>query len=263
MSRNNLLPLGVLVLALAGCASQGSAQGTSSGGAASAAIAAAVADPARPEADRARDADRRPAEVIAFAGIGPGTRIGEYMPGGGYFTRIFSKVVGEKGAVYALVPARPANAPAGGPDMAAPMNALAADANYHNIKVMSLGTSFKEAGVAPVDIVWTSLNYHDLHNRPNADLMAFNKQMMDALKPGGHYIVIDHAAAAGSGGRDTGTLHRIDPALVKSEVLAAGFEFVGESDVLRNPADQKDKGVREVPRGKTDQFVYKFRKPKK
>ncbi len=74
------------------------------------------------------------------------------------------------------------------------MNALAADANYHNVHVMSLGTPFKDAGVAPVDIVWTSLNYHDLHNRPNADLMVFNKQMMDALKPGGLYIVIDHAA---------------------------------------------------------------------
>ena len=264
MSRNNLLPLGVLVLALAGCASQGSTQESAKGaGGASAVIAAAVADPARPEADRARDVDRKPAELIAFAGIKPGTRIGEFMPGGGYFTRIFSKVVGEKGAVYALVPARAANAPAGAPDMAAPMNALAADANYHNVHVMSVGTPFKDAGVAPVDIVWTSLNYHDLHNRPNADLMVFNKQMMDALKPGGLYIVIDHAAAAGSGGRDTGTLHRIDPALVKSEVLAAGFEFVEESNLLRNPADTKDKGVREVPRGKSDQFVYKFRKPKK
>jgi predicted methyltransferase len=259
MSRNFLLPLGVLGLALAGCASQGSTHASANG---SAAISAAVADPARPEADRVRDADRKPAEVIAFAGIKPGTRIGEFMPGGGYFTRIFSKVVGEKGAVYALVPARPANAPAGAPDMAAPMNALAADANYHNVHVMSLGTPFKQAGVEPVDIVWTSLNYHDLHNRPNADLMTFNKQMLDALKPGGIYIVIDHAAAAGSGGRDTGTLHRIDPALVKSEVLAAGFEFVGESDLLRNPADQKDKATRDVPRGKTDQFIYKFRKPK-
>jgi predicted methyltransferase len=113
------------------------------------------------------------------------------------------------------------------------------------------------------DFVWTSLNYHDMHNRPNADLVAFNKQMLAMLKPGGIYIVIDHAAQTGSGKRDTGTLHRIDPELVKSEVLAAGFEFVGESAVLRNPADTKDKGVREVPRGKTDQFVYKFRKPGK
>jgi predicted methyltransferase len=264
MSRNILLPLGILVLAVTGCAAQGNAQGsTHESSAASAAIAAAVADPARPEADRARDADRKPAELLAFAGIKPGTRIGEFMPGGGYFTRIFSKTVGEKGAVYALVPARPANAAAGAPDMAAPMNALAADANYQNVHVMTMDTHFNQAGVLPVDIVWTSLNYHDLHNRPNADLMTFNKQMMEALKPGGLYILIDHAAAAGSGGRDTSTLHRIDPALVKSEVLAAGFEFVGESDVLRNPADQKDKGVREVPRGKTDQFVYKFRKPKK
>jgi predicted methyltransferase len=268
MSRNNLLPLSVLVLALAGCASQGSAQGAGkgSGGSsavASAAIAAAVADPARPEADRARDADRKPAELIAFAGIKPGTRMSEFMPGGGYFTRIFSKVVGEKGAVYALVPARAASAPANAPDFAAPINALAADPNYRNVHVMFLDATVAQPKVDPVDLVWTSLNYHDMHNRPNADLVSFNKRMLDALKPGGLYIVVDHAAQAGSGARDTGTLHRIDPALVKSEVLAAGFEFVEESNLLRNPADPKDKGVREALRGKTDQFIYKFRKPKK
>ena len=101
-----------------------------------------------------------------------------------------------------------------------------------------------------------------MHNRPNADLMAFNKMALNALKPGGVYIVIDHAAQDGSGKRDTNTLHRIDPALVKAEVLAAGFEFAGESSLLRNPADTKDKNNREALRGKTDQFVFKFRKPR-
>jgi predicted methyltransferase len=222
------------------------------------AAAAAVAELSRPDADRARDADRKPGEVVTFAGIKPGDKVAEVMPGGGYFTRIFSKVVGDKGIVFAMVPARPANAPANAPDFAAGVKAIAASPGYGNIRVVAMeGEKFD-----PVDVAWTSLNYHDFHNRPNADLMAFNKNIFNALKPGGTYIVIDHAAQDGSGGRDTGTLHRIDPALVKSEVLQAGFEYVGESNALRNPADAKDKGVREVPRGKSDQFVYKFRRPK-
>jgi predicted methyltransferase len=220
------------------------------------AISAAVAEATRPDADRARDADRKPAEVIAFAGIKPGDSVAEIMPGGGYFTRIFSKVVGDKGTVYAMAPARAPNAPANAPDMAAGVKAIAASPGYGNIRVVAMeGEKF-----APVDVVWTSLNYHDLHNRPNADLVAMNKSVLGLLKPGGIYIVIDHAAQNGSGARDTSTLHRIDPDLVKQEVTAAGFEFVGESSALRNPEDAKDKGVRDAFRGKTDQFVFKFRK---
>jgi predicted methyltransferase len=227
----------------------------------SAEISAAVADSARPDADRQRDADRKPAELLAFAGIRPGSKIGEMLPGGGYFTRIFSKAVGSKGVVYALVPARPANAPAGAPDFAAPMLALAADAKYNNVKVGSMDPAAPLPEL--VDVVWTSLNYHDLHNRPNADLMAANKMALNALKPGGVYIVIDHAAETGSGKRDTQTLHRIEPAFVKAEVLAAGFEFAGESDLLRNANDPHNVGVRDLGRGKSDQFVFKFRKPLK
>ncbi|MEY2855338.1 MAG: hypothetical protein RL030_2470 [Pseudomonadota bacterium] len=221
------------------------------------AAAAAVADTSRPDADRARDVDRKPAEVVSFAGIKPGDKVAEVMPGGGYFTRIFSKTVGDKGVVFAMVPARPATAPANAPDFAAGVKAIAASPGYGNIRVVAMeGEKFD-----PVDVAWTSLNYHDFHNRPNADLVAFNKNIFNTLKPGGVYIVIDHAAQDGSGARDTSTLHRIDPALVKSEVTQAGFEYVGESTALRNPADAKDKGVREVPRGKSDQFVYKFRRP--
>jgi predicted methyltransferase len=224
-------------------------------------IAAAVADSARPEADRQRDADRKPAELLAFAGVAPGSKVAEMLPGGGYFTRIFSKAVGSGGAVYALVPPRPANAPTGAPDFAAPMRALSAEPAYSNVTLASLDPT--AALAEPVDVIWTSLNYHDLHNRPNADLMATNTMALNALKPGGVYIVIDHAAMNGSGKRDTQTLHRIDPDLVKAEVLAAGFEFAGESMALRNPADDRSAGVRAVPRGKTDQFVFKFRKPVK
>lgn len=226
-----------------------------------AAIAAAVADPARPDSDRQRDADRKPGEVIAFAGIKPGDRVSDVLAGGGYFTRIFSKVVGDKGVVYAGAPPRPADAPAGGPDFAAPLKAIMADPNYANVRMQSMDPAAKAPEL--VDVAWTSLNYHDLHNRPNADLSSFNKMIFDALKPGGTFIVIDHAAEAGSGARDTSTLHRIDPALVKTEVTAAGFVFEGESNVLHNPQDAHTAGVRDMPRGKTDQFVFKFRKPKK
>ena len=224
-----------------------------------AAVAAAVADTARPDADRQRDANRKPAEVVAFSGIKAGDKVADIWPGGGYFTRIFSKVVGPKGTVYALVPARPANAPPGGPDFAAAANKIAADPQYANVRVSDLNAWPGEK----LDLAWTSLNYHDLHNRPGADIAAFNKQVFAALKPGGVFMVIDHAAAAGSGARDISALHRIDPALVKTEVTAAGFTFEGESKVLFNPDDPHTGANRESGvQGRTDQFVYKFRKPR-
>lgn len=218
-------------------------------------VANAVADKARPEADRARDADRKPTDLILLTGLHPGNKVAEILPGGGYFTRIFSKLLGPEGVVYAWVP--PAT---GDRDMAAPMRQLASDANYRNVKVANLdpaGSGLPER----VDLVWTSLNYHDLHARPGADLMPMNKLVFSALKPGGLYIVIDHAAAKGSGARDAGTLHRIDADLVKQEVMAAGFHFVMESDLLKNPADDRTKPTREVDRGKTDQFVLMFQRP--
>jgi predicted methyltransferase len=222
------------------------------------AIKTAVADTSRPEADRARDANRKPAELIAFAGIKAGDKVAELLPGGGYFTRIFSKVVGTKGVVYAMAPVRPANAPADAPDRAAPVKAIAAESGYGNVRVVDM-----DEKLGSMDVVWTSQNYHDLHNAPNADLVATNKRVRDMLKPGGIYIVIDHAAQTGSGARDTNTLHRIDAELVKQEVLAAGFELVGESNALRNPADMHDKRVfDESLRGNTDQFALKFRRKK-
>jgi predicted methyltransferase len=222
-------------------------------------IAAAVADAARPEADRVRDADRMPAEVTALAGIKAGTKVAEMWPGGGYFTRIFSKVVGTKGVVYAWTPAPPPNAPAGR-DPSAGIRALAADANYSNVKVVNLdpAVALPEA----VDVVWTSLNYHDMHNREGY-IAAVNKAALDALKPGGLYVIIDHAAAKGSGARDTPKLHRIDEDLVKQEVLSAGFEAAGESALLRHADDGHDKSSHEVARGKSDQFMLMFRKPRK
>jgi predicted methyltransferase len=225
-----------------------------------AAISAAVADESRPAEDRARDANRKPAEVIAFAGIKKGDHVAELLPGGGYFTRIFAKVVGDRGVVYALTPQPRPDAPAGAPDPAAAANLIAAE--NKNVKVVPLDP--EKLVPEPVDLVWTSDNYHDVHNRPGADLGAFNKSVFAALKPGGVYIVIDHAAAPGAGATVTSTLHRIDPETVKSEVTSAGFKLEDESPVLKNPEDPHTAGVRDPSiRGKTDQFVLKFRKPKK
>ncbi len=226
-------------------------------------IAMAVADSARPDADKERDANRKPAQTLQFAGVKPGEQIAEFLPGGGYFTRIFSKAVGAKGHVYALTLERPANAPADMPDMAARVKAIASDPNYPNVTVLS-APFVKLAVPVPVDMAWISQNYHDLHNFPAAALAAFNKMVFDSLKPGGTYIVLDHAAAAGSGARDSATLHRIDPDTVKAEVLAAGFVLVASSDLLKQTADDHTAKVFDpTVRGKTDQFILKFRKPAK
>ena len=226
-------------------------------------IAAAVADSNRPDADKQRDANRKPAETLAFTGVKPGAQIAELLPGGGYFTRLFSKAVGSSGHVYALVPAPLANAPADVPDFAARVKAIAADPNYANVSVVV--EPFSQLAVpAPVDLVWTSQNYHDLHNFPGLDVGVFNKMVFDDLKPGGIYLVLDHTAEPGSGARDTKTLHRIDPETVKKEVLAAGFVLVGSSDLLHQPSDGRTVKVFDPAiRGRTDQFILKFRKPAK
>jgi predicted methyltransferase len=260
-SSSHVTLFAALVVAACGVGS-GASAGTVRPPAIPKAIAAAVADPARPQADRDRDIDRKPAECVAFAGLKPGQKIVDLIPGGGYFTRIFSAVVGPKGQVFAVAPPKRPDAPADRPEPAAPVRALAADPHYANVSVsVQRVTELKLP--ANVDMVWTSQNYHDVHNVPNVDVAAFNKAIFDALKPGGIYIVIDHAAAPGSGLRDTSTLHRIDAEAVKNEVLAAGFRFEGSSEVVRNPADDHtlavfDKNLHD----KTDRFVLKFRKPR-
>ena len=224
--------------------------------AASKAISAAVADPARPAADRARDALRKPAACLRFAGVHPGMRIAEIFPGKGYFTRLFSRVAGPKGHVYEFVGAPKNGEPS-------PVQAIADDPHYHHNITVLVWPQGKLPVPQPVDLVWTSQNYHDLHNVPGLDVAAFDREVYKALKPGGIYLVLDHAAPAGSGFGDTSTLHRIDPEAAKKEILSAGFEFVGQSNVLRNPNDPHTSKVFDPSiRGHTDQFVYEFRKPK-
>src|SRR6185436_13704917 len=143
------------------------------------------------------------------------------------------------------------------------VQAIAADAAYANVSVNPQPFTTLDLP-EKVDLVWTSQNYHDLHlKRFNLDVGAVNKAVFAALKPGGYYIVLDHAAATGSPVDVADTLHRIDPAIVRREVEAAGFKYVGEDSALRSTTDDHSKSVFDPAiRGHTDQFIYKFRKPK-
>jgi predicted methyltransferase len=224
-------------------------------------IAAAISDPARPADQVARDAARKPAQVIAFAGMKPGDRVGDFMPGNAYFTRIFSRVVGPAGRVYAFVPAEELKNCS--PDETAGSRAVAKDPAYANVRLES-GPVDSYAAPEKLDIVWTAQNYHDLHDpfMGPANIAVLDRHIYDALKPGGVFLVIDHVAEPGSGLRDTNTLHRIDPASIVAEVEAAGFQLAGETGALRNPDDKHTLRVFDPAiRGHTDQVVLKFVKP--
>jgi predicted methyltransferase len=218
-------------------------------------ISAAVADSARPAEDRQRDTDRKPAETLAFAGVKPGETVVELAPGRGYYTRLLSAVVGPQGKVYAVTsPPKPDKPPP-------PVQAIAADPHYSNLTVIMQPVADVKLPQG-VDVVWTSLNYHDFHNIPDVDVATINRDVFAALKSGGTYFVLDHAAEAGSGTRDTNTLHRIDEETVKKEVAAAGFKLAGESNILRNKSDPHTAKVFDPEiRGHTDQFVLIFKKP--
>ncbi len=146
-----------------------------------ASIQAAVADASRPAADKDRDVNRKPGESVAFAGVKPGDKIGELMPGGGYFTRVLSKTVGDKGVVYAMAPT-PAAPAAGAAPRPNAIAALATEAGYSNIKLAGLDATTKLP--EQVDLVWTSQNYHDFARRTDAELAALNKMVFDNLEAG-------------------------------------------------------------------------------
>ncbi len=224
-------------------------------------IVAAVNDPAR-AADKADDARRKITAVMIFAEVKPGQKVLELVPGTGYWTRVFSGIVGPKGHVYTVWPEEMAKFST---KRFTQWQKLVATPHYANVSLLQEPAA-KLSAPEPVDLVFTAQNYHDYHDpfMGPVDMAAFDKQVFAALKPGGLFVVIDHVAPAGSGVSDTNTLHRIDPAVVKKEVEAAGFVFDGASDALRNPADPHtatvfDKSIR----GHTDQFIYRFRKPAK
>jgi predicted methyltransferase len=227
-----------------------------------AALAAAVADSSRPASDTARDVDRKPAQTLMFSGLKPGDRVADYVADSGYFTRLFSSVVGPAGHVYAVEPTAFFKFKTF-PGAVAELQGFAV--GHANVTVTTAaaldGVKFSEK----LDLFWISRNYHDLHDKfmGPVDVAAFNKAVYKALKPGGLYVILDHSAAPGAPADVTEALHRIESSTVRREVEAAGFKFDSESSILANPADPRtaivfDKTIR----GRTDQFILKFRKPK-
>jgi predicted methyltransferase len=222
-------------------------------------IGAAINDPERAD-DKKDDARRQVAAVMAFTQVKPGDAVLELVPGTGYWTRVFSAIVGPSGHVYTVWPNEMDKFSA---KSYANWQSLVATPHYKNVTLLKEPAAFLSVP-QKVDVAFTSQNYHDYHDpfMGPVDMNAFNKRVFDALKPGGVYVIIDHVAPQGSGAADTDTLHRIDPLLVKKEVEAAGFKFDGESNALRNPNDPHTAKVFDPSiRGKTDQFIYRFRKP--
>jgi predicted methyltransferase len=221
-----------------------------------AAVTAAVNDAGRPAAQKADDAVRMPAAVVAFSGMKAGDKVVDFLPGGGYYTRIFSKLVGPAGKVYAAVPSENL---ARRPNAADGVKAVAAEATYGGNIVVINPSNASFATPEPVDIVWTSNNYHDLKNNTDpAGMLALNKGIFNALKPGGIYMVIDHRAQPGSGFTHTNTFHRIDAEALKAEILQAGFVFDSESNVLLRPNDPMNV---QSSFENASQIIFKFRKP--
>jgi predicted methyltransferase len=229
--------------------------------AASEAIAAAIAEPTRPSTDTVRDANRKPAETLTFAGVKPGDKIGDYAAGAGYFTRLFAGIAGPKGHVYVSVP----SALLQYPNIVKGIAEIQSYAVGHpNVSVNFASALDAARYPEKLDLFWISQNYHHLKDpfMGPVDMAAFNRTVYEALKPGGIYIVLDHVAASGSPDNVTDTLHRIEPSVVRREVENAGFKFVGESHVLANPNDPHTAGPFNASiQGKTDQFILKFRKP--
>jgi predicted methyltransferase len=202
-------------------------------------------------------------ELIRFARVEAGATVIDIYPGDGDWTRLFSDAVGPEGRVYSFVPAEVAhfkNDPVGR------MRALAKEPGRENVEAVSAGVVAMPEVTQPADVVWLHLFYHDLHTAlmqaGGATAAQFNRAVHERLKPGGYYVIVDHAAAAGTGTGDAQTLHRIDPASVRGEVEAAGFVLDAESSLLANTDDpHAAKAFDPSVKGKTDRFAYRFVKP--
>ena len=217
-------------------------------------VTAAVADTSRPDAERATDANRMPAETIAFAGVKPGMTVGEFYPGGGYFTRMLSDVVGPKGHVYGIENLR-------WDDPKADQALLAATGGNVSIDVRAFGTvDFPK----PLDIAWVTQNYHDLKIAKYGvvDTVAFDRGVFNALKPGGTFFILDHEAPPGTDVAGITKLHRIERSKVIEEVTSVGFKLIDEGNFLRRPSDDHTLSIFDPKvRGQTDQYALKFMKP--
>jgi predicted methyltransferase len=199
-------------------------------------------------------------ELIRFARVDAGSTVIDVYPGDGDWTRLFSDIVGPKGRVYSFVPAEVAdfkNDPVGR------MRTLAKEPARENVEAVSADLIAMPQATQPADVLWLHLFYHDLHTaliqKKGATAADFNRAVYERLKPGGCYVIIDHAAAAGAGTDDAQSLHRIEPAFVREEVVAAGFALDAESTILANKDDQHSIKVFDSSiKGETDRFAYRF-----
>ena len=205
----------------------------------------------------------RLSELIRFARIDAGATVIDVYPGDGDWTRLFSGVVGPEGRVYSFVPAEVAhfkNDPVGR------MQTLAKEPGRENVEAVSADLVAMPEVTPAADVLWLHLFYHDLHTAliqaKGATAAQFNRAVYERLKPGGFYVILDHAAAAGAGTSDAQSLHRIDPASVRKEVEAAGFVLDAESTLLGNKDDPHAIKVFDPSiKGRTDRFAYRFVKP--
>jgi len=222
--------------------------------------AAILADPGRPEADRKDDEARKPAEVLAFAGVHPGDTILEMEAGRGWYSDILSSAVGPAGKLIIQYPAEFAY---GTPALKARTDA----GRLKNATITITHFDKLEAADGSVDKVLWILGPHEIYYTPKdstglGDPRKTYAEIMRVLKPGGEFIAMDHAANAGDPTTTGATVHRIDPASVLASAKAAGLVFVDRSDVLANPTDDRSKMVFDATiRRHTDQFLFRFRKP--
>ena len=202
-------------------------------------------------------------ELIRFARVDSGSTVIDVYPGDGDWTRLFSEIVGPEGRVYSFVPAEVAhfkNDPVGR------MRTLAKEPGRENVEAVSADLVAIPEAAQPADVLWLHLFYHDLHTAliqaKGATATDFNRAVYERLKPGGSYVIVDHAAAAGAGTSNAQSLHRIDPASVRKEVEAAGFVLDAESTMLANKDDPHSIKVFDPSiKGETDRFAYRFVKP--
>jgi predicted methyltransferase len=199
-------------------------------------------------------------ELIRFARVDPGATVIDVYPGDGDWTRLFSDAVGPNGRVYSFVPAEVAhfkNDPVGN------MRTLAKEPGRANVEAVSADLVAMPEVTQPADVLWLHLFYHDLHTAlmqsRDATAADFNRAVYDRVKPGGYYVIVDHAAAGTAGTSVAQSLHRIDPASVRKEVEAAGFLLDAESNMLANKDDPRSVKVFDPAiKGETDRFVYRF-----
>ncbi len=224
-------------------------------------IAQAVAAPERSAKDRERDARDKPAELLAFAGVKPGMKVGDFFGGGGYWSEILARAVAPNGGVTLINNVGYFGYAKEG------LDARFKDGRLDQVKRRVVETPTMNLGEGQYDLIMVYMSYHDLYwvdeenGWPKIDAGSVLTQLHDALKPGGHLLVVDHAAVAGSGSSAASTLHRIDEAFTKQDFAGHGFLLEKSWPGLRNSTDDHTKGVfDDSVRGKTDRFTHLYRK---